>query len=164
MSQTGRANRLAIATSMSQAKTEAEQDINGPDVPAKYRGRKSQDGDQLVGTRIDPSTPLGKELADLRRTYMMAGRAKAEGIMRDHPDQARIIAERSLNIPIPDNASKQYYDQRRQIIRNYVQNTIREVVAVHGRPPTSLIMKAEVIDEVRTYCADMDVVFQVEKA
>jgi hypothetical protein len=132
------------------------------DPPSKYKGRKNAKG-QLVGTRIDPATPLGAELAKLRMMWVAAAEANKR-IAKDDPDLARRMSEISQNVPVnPDlHALRQWRDQRRMVIRARISQVIDTTVAVHGRPPTTIGIPAETLDEVREACCDYDVTFVLE--
>lgn len=132
------------------------------DPPAKYQGKKNARG-QLVGTRIDPSTPLGQELAKLRMMWQAAAEAQKR-IDKDDPDLARRINEVSQNVPVDpvSHATKVYREQRRMVIRKRMYDIIQKAIDEHGRPPTTIGVPSETIDEVREACCDLDVKFVVE--
>lgn len=132
------------------------------DPPAKYKGKRNARG-QLVGTRIDPNTPLGESLAKLRMSWKAAARI-GESKRLEAEDQARRVMETSLNVPVNPQAQarKVYREQRVKVIRKRINDIVDKCVAEHGRPPTTIGIPAETIDEVREACWDYDVTFVVE--
>ena len=132
------------------------------DPPAKYKGRRNAKG-QLVGTRIDPNTPLGDQLAKLRLAWK-AGARIGEASRLEQEDTARRLLEGSLNVPVDPNAqaAAQWRAQRRKVIRKRIMDVIDQAIDAHGRPPTTIGIPAETIDEVREACCDFDVTFVVQ--
>lgn len=133
------------------------------DPPAKYQGKRNAQG-QLVGTRIPISTPLGSELAKLRMMYQAA----AEGYERTHKEDADLIRrahEVSLNVPVDPvaHASKVYREQRRSVIRKRIYDIVQAVIDEHGRPPKTIGIPAETLEEVREACCDLDVTFVLQE-
>ncbi len=131
------------------------------DPPAKYKGKKNARGD-LVGTRIPTGTPLGDELAKLRLSWHAAARIGLDK-RQDEIDQGRRLLETSANVPIDPSrhAYEVWRKQRVTAIRTRITQVIEDTVAIHGRPPTTIGIPAETIDEVREACCDFDVVFTV---
>lgn len=117
-------------------------------------------GEVLAGKRIDPDTELGKELAKLRLSYVMAG-----SVHTTVDDQHRRILETSLNVdaPLDKLAQKREATQRRKLIRTRITDAMNHAQAVHGRPATSIGIPGDMLEEVALACADFDVVFIAQK-
>lgn len=113
-------------------------------------------GATLVGQRIDPKTPLGKTLADLRVMYAAAGEIKMPA-----EDLRRRIMETSLNVEAPLDllAAKKAKEQRARLIRERIQRTMDSVMKTEGRYPSTIGIPREALDEVREACHDFDTVF-----
>lgn len=136
------------------------------DPPAKYAGKRNAHG-QLVGRRISVATPLGSELAKLRVMYQAAAEAKSRTdrqAVLEFGDAARRITEISQNVPVDPqaHAREAYRAQRVKVIRKRISDIIEGAVNTYGRPPTTIGIPSETIDEVREACCDFDVTFVVE--
>ena len=116
---------------------------------------------KLVGRRIPTGTPVGDSLAKLRVQYAMASAVTAPD-----EDLRRRMMETSLNVDAPLDlmAAQKARVQRARLIRERIQRLMDTSMKVHGRYPDTIGIPAETIDEVRSACCEMEVMFVVSEA
>lgn len=120
---------------------------------------------KLVGTRIDPTTEVGKDLAGVRKMFDDYAAAMEGAPDPRDPDNTLDRLNRSLNTTLQQRVLNNdvQADQRKRLIRKRIQDALDTAFAVHGRYPKSIGVPAETYEEVKLACSDMDVQITREK-